>query len=252
MLESISQEYVYHFMLIVARVGAAFSNFPGVSSKYIMPRGRLVVVLSISIILFPLITPYLPKLSKSQADNFSILLLEVMIGILIGIASQIYYNVINFVGQIIAMQSGLGMATFYDPTQKSQVSLFANFITLLVLVTIFASDIHYYYIQTISDSYAKFPPGETILAGDVSKFLTRVLNDSFVLAFKLSSPYIVVSLAIMTGTGLLSRLMPNLQIFFILTPAQILIVIMTMYIVVNTMIAKIINITLYSINVLSF
>lgn len=51
----------------------------------------------------------------------------------------------------------------------------------------------------------------------------------------------VISLAIMTGGGMLSRLMPNLQVFFVITPAQILVIFGTMYIVINAVIAKIVT-----------
>jgi len=52
---------------------------------------------------------------------------------------------------------------------------------------------------------------------------------------------LVISLAIMTGGGMLSRLMPNLQVFFVITPAQILVIFGTMYIVINAVIAKIVT-----------
>ena len=147
------------------------------------------------------------------------------------------------------MQSGLGSAAFFDPNQRTQVTLFSNFMILIAIVFIFASNTHHIFIQAIIDSYAKFPPGELLDLGDVSKFVSFVVNDSFVLSFKIASPFLVVSLAILTGSGMLARLMPNLQVFFVLTPAQILVMFGVFYIVIDAIIIKLVTAVTYSLNI---
>lgn len=252
MLESITTEFVYHFMLVFARLGTAFGHFPGLNSNYVPMRGRLVVSLSISLIMLPIVREYLPEYSSNSATNFSFLALEILIGLVISIAANLYFNTVHFVGQVLSMQSGLGMANFYDPTQKSQVALFSNFMLLVATVFIFASDVHHLYIEAIDDSYRKFPPGEYLNAGDISDFVAYVFNSSFILGFKIVSPFLVVSLAIMTGSGLLARLMPNLQVFFVISPAQIMIVMATMYVVIFPIVSKIAVAITESINVLGY
>lgn len=251
MLE-LTNELVFHFMLIFARIGTAFMNLPVISSEYIFVRGRLLISLAVCLIMYPAISPLLPKYSISVASNISFLAIEILIGLIVSIASKIYFNILNFVGQIISMQSGLGMATFFDPNQKAQVTIFSNFMILVASVFILASDTHHLYFLAISDSYIKFPPGELLKAGDISSFVVYVFNASFILAFKISAPFLVISLAVMTGGGLLSRLMPNLQIFFIITPAQIIIVMATMYVVINSIVTKITDAVMMSINVSAF
>lgn len=251
MLE-ITNELVFHFMLIFARLGTAFANFPAVSSSFIFNRGRLLIALSISLVMQPMLTPYLPQYSESTADNITFIAIEILIGLIISVAAKIYFNTLHFVGQILSMQSGLGMATFYDPTQRAQIAIFSNFMVLVATVFILASDTHHLYLVAISDSYEKFPPGEMLIAGDMSNFVAHVLNESFLLAFKIVSPFLVVSLAVMTGSGLLARLMPNLQIFFVITPAQIIIVMSTMYVVINAIVTKIAETIAMSVNIAGF
>ena len=147
------------------------------------------------------------------------------------------------------MQSGLGSAAFFDPDQRSQVTLLSNFMILVAIVFIFASNTHHLFIHAIIDSYAKFPPGELLDSGDVSKFVSFVINDSFILSFKLASPFLVVSLAILTGSGMLARLMPNLQVFFVLTPAQIIVMFGVFYIIIDAIINKLVIAITYSLNI---
>lgn len=132
--------------------------------------------------------------------------------------------------------------------QKSQVTLISNFLVMVVTVLIFATDTHYLFIKGVAESYEKFPVGELINSGDLSKFVTFIINDSFILAFKISSPFLLVGLAILVGGGMLARLMPNLQIFFIITPAQIIITFGTLYIVIEAAITKVINVIGNSVN----
>ena len=252
MNERITIELIFHFMLIFARLGTAFGRFPALSAQHIFSRGRLAFALVVSFILIPVLQPYLPPYSHNFSANIGYLAIEILIGLIISIASNIYFQSLYTVTQIISLQSGLGSAAFFDPLQKSQMAVFSTFISLATIVFIFATDTHYLFINAVADSYIKFPPGEALNAGDLSKFITHVVNNSFILAFKLVSPFLVVSLAMITGTGILARLMPNLQVFFVITPAQIIVTFSTMYIVIEAVITKLVTAISNSLNTIAF
>lgn len=238
MIAEITTEYIFHFMLIFARLGTAFSRLPVFGSNYIFARGRLVVALLVSLVLFPVIQPYLPKYSENFSLAVGYLFIEILIGLIISYAANIYLQSVHYIGQIISLQSGLGAASFFDPAESNQVALFSNLLMLMVLTALLASDVHYLFINSIVESYQKFPPGKMLDSGNISEFVSIIVNDSFVLAFKLSSPFIVVGLAILTGSGVLARLMPNLQVFFVITPAQIIIIIGILYVVSSFIVNK--------------
>lgn len=252
MLEELSLEFIFQFMLVFARLGTAFRRFPAVGAPYIHSRAKLFVALTISFVMLPILTPYLPKYTDDFAKNIGYIAIEILIGLIISVAANIYFMSLHFVGQILSMQSGLGAAAFFDSLQRSQVAIFSNFMLIIAIVMIFASNTHHLFISAVADSYMKFPPGELVDSGDVSKFVSFVLNDSFILSFKIVSPFLVVGLAIMTGSGLLARLMPNLQVFFVITPAQILIMFGTMYIVIQAIVSKLVVAISQSVNVLGF
>ncbi len=252
MLGELSLEFIFQFMLVFARLGTAFRRFPAVGSPYIHSRAKLFISLTITFVMIPVLAPYLPKYTDDFAKNIGYIAIEILIGLIISVAANIYFMSLHFVGQILSLQSGLGAAAFFDSMQRSQVAIFSNFMLIIAIVMIFATNTHHLFIHAVADSYIKFPPGELVNSGDVSKFVSYVINDSFVLSFKIVSPFLVVGLAIMTGSGLLARLMPNLQVFFVITPAQILIMFGTMYIVIQAIVTKIVVAINESINVLGF
>ncbi len=241
MLEQLSVDYIFKFILVFGRLGSAFSMFPALGDRYVFVRARLMLALAVTVIIFPIVSGYLPSYSKNLSVDVSYLIIEMLIGIVISIGAKFYFLCLSSTGQILALQSGLGSATFFDPMHRSQMAVFTNFFFILTTLSIFVSETHHLFIQSVIESYKRFPPGELLQIADISKYITHLVNDSFILAFKISSPFILVGLAILVGGGVLSRLMPNLQIFFVLTPAQILVMFMILYIVINSLINKVIE-----------
>lgn len=112
MNEEITIEFIFQFMLVFARIGTAFSYFPSLGSAYIFTRGKLAVALVVSFVMTPMLLPYLPKYTENFASNTLYLAIEIMIGFIISLAANIYFQSLHYVGQIISMQSGLGSAAF--------------------------------------------------------------------------------------------------------------------------------------------
>ena len=122
-------------MLVFSRLGTAFSRFPAIGSPYIHSRAKLVMSLTITFVMIPILSPYLPKYTDDFAQNIGYIAIEILIGLIISVAANIYFMSLHFVGQILSMQSGLGSAAFFDPMQRSQVAIFSNFM-LIVASTI--------------------------------------------------------------------------------------------------------------------
>jgi flagellar biosynthetic protein FliR len=193
------------------------------------------------IILYPLVSNNLPQMPKNQVLVAILFFAEALIGIIVALGAKIYFSILNTVGHIVSMQSGLGSATFFDPSQNTQTAVFANMLTFFATVALFITDTHHLLIQSVIDSYIKFPPGEFLEISEASKLITHLVNDSFILSFKIASPFIIISLLILVGGGILSRLMPNFQVFFVMTPAQILVMFSIVCIMVNIIIDKVIE-----------
>jgi flagellar biosynthetic protein FliR len=130
---------------------------------------------------------------------------------------------LQMAGSIVAQQLGLGFVTAIDPTQGQQGMIVGNFLTLLGITLIFATDLHHLVIAAMNDSYALFAPGEVPLTGDMADLFTRTVAMSFKIGVQLSAPFLAFGLLFNLGLGLLSRLMPQMQVFFVGMPLSILI-----------------------------
>lgn len=241
MLENLSGEILVPMSLIFSRVGAAFFMFPAIGSKYIMSNAKLVLALLVSIILFPILKDFMPKGAITSGAFVFLIGFEVMYGIIISMGAKICFAALDIVGTVISMQSGLAAANFFDPNQGEQVSLISNFLVLTGYMMIFATDTHYLLFESIVDSYNVFEVGSFVDTGDLSNFVATTVNQAFILGFKLASPFIAISIGFLISNGVLSRLMPNLQVFFVVTPIQIFVMFIILFITINYIMAKFIE-----------
>jgi flagellar biosynthetic protein FliR len=96
-------------------------------------------------------------------------------------------------------------------------------------------NLHHYLIATIVDSYITVPA--TGAMPDLAAFaeiVARTVTLAFKIGVLMAMPFIVIGLIVQAGAGVLGRLMPQLQIFFLLLPGQILIGLMILTIVLST------------------
>lgn len=242
MLQEISLEFISTMSVIFARLGTAFFQFPAIGSGYIFVRARLMFALVVSLVLYPLLKDFMPSVSHLNSSAFLyILCIEVLIGAVISIATRICFMAMDIVGAILSMQSGLSAAMFFDPVHNSQMALMSSFLVIISYAAIFITDTHYLFIQGVVDSYNLFKVGVLPNLGDLGDFISTTVNQSFVLAFKMASPFIAVSFGFLISNGVLSRLMPNLQVFFVVTPVQIYVIVIVLFLVVNLMVGKLIE-----------
>jgi flagellar biosynthetic protein FliR len=148
---------------------------------------------------------------------------EIIIGVVLGATARVTLAALHVAGSIIAQQLGLGFVTSVDPTQGQQGALMGNFLTLLGIALLFATDTHYLVIAALNDSYKIFSPGELMPSGDVAALATRAFSGAFKIGLQLSAPFLVFGLVFNIGLGVLARLMPQMQVYFVGVPLSILI-----------------------------
>jgi flagellar biosynthetic protein FliR len=94
---------------------------------------------------------------------------------------------------------------------------------MLGLTLIFATNMHYLVIAALNDSYNVFAPGVLPSTGDAAALITTMVAGAFRIGIELSAPFLVFGLLFNIGIGVLSRLMPQMQVFFVALPLSILI-----------------------------
>ncbi len=212
---------VFAVFLVFARLSAALMLMPGIGEAYVSIQIRLAVAIVLTIVISPLVIGTLPVLPATPLELMILILGEIVVGIMIGMAARLTMSALHVAGTVIAFQSSLGFALFVDPTQGTQGALIATFLTILGLVLVFASGLHMMMIRALADSYVLFTPGQLPPLGDFAALALRYVSSSFRVGIQIAAPFIVFGLVFYIGLGILARLLPQIQIFFIAIPLQI-------------------------------
>ncbi|MBV9556252.1 MAG: flagellar type III secretion system protein FliR [Pseudolabrys sp.] len=223
------------FLLVFGRVGTMVMLLPGIGEMNVPVRIRLTLALVLSAIILPLHRNAYAIDLRELGPVISLLFQELLIGAVLGLTARLATSALQLAGNIVAQQLGLGFVTAVDPTQNQQGVLVGNFLTLLGVTLIFATDLHHLAIAGLNDSYALFRPGELPVTGDIAQLVTKIIATSFKVGIQLSAPFLVFGLLFNLGLGVLSRLMPQMQVFFIGLPLSIILGLLLLVLVMGAM-----------------
>ncbi|MBV8700212.1 flagellar biosynthetic protein FliR [Bradyrhizobium sp.] len=209
------------FVLAFARIGAMVMLLPGFGEQNIPVRVKLSIALLLTLIILPLHRAAYQLDLQSMAALMVLMVHEIVIGIVLGATARVTLSALQVAGSVIAQQMGLGFVQSVDPTQGQQGVLIGNFLTMLGVTLLFATDSHHLVISALNDSYKVFAPGEIMGSGDVAALATRAFSAAFRIGLQLSAPFLVFGLVFNIGLGVLARLMPQMQVYFVGVPLSI-------------------------------
>lgn len=234
---SLLEEYlvngVFAFMLTFARIGAAVTIMPGVGDSFTPSNIRLYIALGLSLTLAPLVAQYLPSPVPTTSVLFTLIVMEFIVGLFFGTIARIFMAALDTAGMIISTMSGLGNAQVFNPGSATQGSLIGALLSVTGMVLIFATEMHHLLFLGIVGSYDLFPVGSIPDAGSMAELVTKAVSASFVIGLQLSLPFILMSLMMYIGMGVLARLMPQIQVFMLALPLQIMIAFATLMFVMS-------------------
>jgi len=213
---------LFAFVLVFARIGTALMILPTIGEVFVPPRLRLSIALAVSLLTTPLVATLLPPMPSNPYRLLLIMGGEMGIGAFIGFAGRVMMASLSMAGMVVAYQSALANAFVRSPVAAEQGALAGAFLTIIGLLLIFVTNLHLVMLSGVVESYRLLPPGDLTPVGDIAQTLARLMSRSFVLAMQISAPFLVVGLLFTLGIGLLNRLMPQVQMFFVVMPLQIL------------------------------
>lgn len=222
MLEQFLVSGVFAFMVVFVRFGTAVMIMPGVGDSFVPQNIRLHFALGFSLVMTPVVQPYVPYPVPMLGQLLLLLLIEFVTGLFIGTIARVLMTALDTAGMLISLASGISNAQVFNPTMASQGSIFGAFLSIGGVTLLFITNLHHLLIHGIVESYELFPIGQVLNTGDMADLVTRAVSASFMTGFQIAMPFVVISMVLYVGMGVLSRLMPQVQIFMIAIPVQIM------------------------------
>jgi len=222
LLQYFATDWLFQFLLVFVRFSGAFVVMPGIGDNFVTPRTRLAFGLLLTIVITPVLRDQLPGLPNGPVELAVLIAMELVIGAFFGLLMRAMFTALELAGFFMSFQSSLANATIFNPALAGQGSIISIFFAVSGATLLFALNLHHLMLQAIISSYEILPVGSSLPVGDFAQTFARLFNDTFQLAFQMASPLIIVGSLFYLALGLLGRLMPQVQVFFIAIPAQIL------------------------------
>jgi len=163
-----------------------------------------------------------PATPGSVGELAGMVIKEALIGLMIGGVLRLFMASLATAGEIVSLQTTLSFAQTANPSQAQPSTTLGTFLSLIGVVLIMTTDLHHLFISAMVRSYAIFPFHRTAPAGDAATLAIQTVGRSFALGVQLAAPVMVFALIFNIATGLVGRVMPQFQVFFVATPLMVL------------------------------
>ncbi len=208
------------YAIVFCRLGAAMMFLLGFGDSAVNARSRLVLALAVTFVMGGVFGEG-SHLISGFWTAVSAVISEIVIGLFIGLAGRLTITALQSAGSIIAAQISLSNALSTDLVSAQQGSLPANFLTIVGVMLLFATDLHHLLLAGVAHSYETFPIATAPQWDGFAEAVATIVSEGFSIALALAAPFILVGITVSLGMGLLARLMPQVQVFFIIMPLQI-------------------------------
>jgi len=215
-------QQVFGAGLLFSRLAAIVMLIPGIGEAFIPPRIRLSLALAMSIMLLPIIGPLIPAIPGSVSGVAGAVIKETLIGMMIGAILRMFMGSLAVAGEVVSIQTTLSFAQTTNPSLGQPTPTLGTFLGLLGIVLIMTTDLHHLFLSAIVRSYTIFPFTRAVQVADAGQLAIQTVSSSCALGIQLAAPVVVFSLIFNVAVGLVGRVMPQFQIFFVASPLMVL------------------------------
>lgn len=203
------------------RIGGILFAVPFFGDQATPIRVRVLLAVALSLVVYPTLDPSWLIALPSSLLGFSFLVIkELFIGLFIGYVAKLVQEALIAAATIVGFQMGFGTASLLAPNADYMMDSFTAFHRSLVILFFLALNLHHIYLSAITETFRLIPAGSINLSPEIGTSIIRWTADIFVIAMRLASPVLISLLFTMAALGLISRAVPQLQVFTMSFPVS--------------------------------
>lgn len=207
--------------LIFVRVSTALIASPVFGSKTIPTLPKIFLSLVIAYIVYLTIDR---SVVTNVPTGWMLVILsikEAITGLVMGFMMQFVFWGVSYAGTLIGFDMGLTMAEVFNPSSEESGNVVGEFLYYGALMIFFLINGHHYIISSIKHSFSVIPLGKFTINKPVYDLIIIYSASIFIIAVKIASPIMVSFFLVHIGEGIISRIIPQMQVFFVTQPLKI-------------------------------
>lgn len=219
-------------LLVFTRIASIVFVAPFFNNTNVPMRAKLGISFFLSLIVMNLVD--YTAVSYDGMLGYSLLVLkEAVTGVLIGFGSAICLYILSFSGHMVDMEIGFSMAMEFDPTTQVQTTITSTLFMALFMLIFLASDMHYFIIDALFDSYELIPIGNAEFSASLYQIFVKYLTDYFVIGFRIILPIFACTLILNVILGVLAKVAPQMNMFVIGMQLKVFVGLLLLFLVVS-------------------
>lgn len=230
---SFSLRDLEYFLLICVRVTCFVSVAPFFGMTNTPNRVKIGMSVLLAYIIYQMLDPV--ELSYHSIVGFSVITIkEALVGLLIGFAANICTTIMNFAGHLVDMETGLSMASLFDPVSKESLTITGMYYQYSVTLILLLSGMYQYVLAALCESFNLIPINGAVFSSDkMLESIAIFMKDYLLLGFRLCLPVFVAILLLNAILGVLAKVSPQLNMFAVGIQLKILVGFGVLYLTVG-------------------
>jgi flagellar biosynthetic protein FliR len=207
------------FLVVMVRIAGILAALPMFGSRVIPNHVKVALIVGLAVTLLPFID--LPKIPTDGTATSLGMLSEFLVGLVIGLVVRTLFAGFELAGEVMGSQMGFGAAQLFDPTTAHQVSVIAQYQTMMASLIFLSLNGHMMIVQAAADSFRLIKPFGASLQTPLVDDIVHLSQGLFVVALKLAAPVIAVTLLVNLIMAMLGRAVSQLNVFILSYPITI-------------------------------
>ncbi|MEZ5065296.1 MAG: flagellar biosynthetic protein FliR [bacterium] len=207
------------FALLMARAGGLVLAAPFLSGRLVPRMVKVLFVGALALVMLP--ASPAPAVPERMSSLVWMVGGEILLGLALGLVSQLFVVGFQAAGEIIGVQMGFGMARILDPMSSQESTVMGRWLWLTAMTLFFTLGGVAVVIRALALSVQTLPPGLAAPGADVTAALVAFTGDAFAVTLRVAAPAIGILLLTSVGLGLLARTVPQMNVFIVGFPLKI-------------------------------
>jgi len=207
-------------MMIFLRVSTIMILIPVLGHNLVPGTAKAGLIALVTILLYPVVSPNITVLSPEPVMFVLLGVQEILLAAILAMLGQLVFTAVQFAGQVMSYQMGMAIANVFDPATSAQGAVIGQLASILAMLMWLAVGAHHAFILALAESFSILPIGSPWFFSG-----WEVLNDAaaqmFVLGLRLVAPVLLLLFFVYVALGLVSRAVPQIQVFFVSFPLTV-------------------------------
>ncbi len=209
------------FLLLFARITSVVVTAPILGHSAVPAQVKVALGIFLAFVLLPLQRAVIDVVDLRLLGFVVLILQEVMVGAILGFATGLMFAGVQYAGELIGFTMGYSFATTIDPETSASTPILGEMLYTFTALIFILLNGHHFILESIVLSYQSVPIGHLTVSALLSDHLVALTGSIFVIAAKFAAPAIVALFLTDVALGILTRIIPQMNIFGVAFPLKI-------------------------------